>query len=82
MEDVFARNKYNQEARDKMDDSDFAGPHQSFPIKDQEDVDNAARLIGHADDPEAVKHKIIAIAKRKGLSIPKAWQEEDGKGSE
>jgi hypothetical protein len=81
--DAFYRNKYKQSDRDKMDASDFAGPSESFPIVDQDDVDNAARLIGHAANPDAVKAKIIAIAKRKGLSIPKAWQEEGGSsGSE
>ena len=62
--------------RDKVADADFAGPSRSFPIRNQTDVDNAARLIGHADDPEAVKRRIIAIAKRKGLSIPDAWKDE------
>ncbi|SRR5579871_2055748 len=67
---------YSQKDRGKMDPDDFAGPHRSFPIMSQADVDNAARLIGHADDPEAVKRKIIAIAKRKGFKIPDAWQKE------
>lgn len=61
--------------RDAVPDEDFAGPHQSFPIRNQHDVDSAARLIGHADNPDAVKAKIIEIAKRKGLSIPDAWQD-------
>jgi hypothetical protein len=64
----------SQKERDTVPDEDFAGPHQSFPIRNQGDVDSAARLIGHADDPEAVKSKIIAIAKKKGLSIPDSWQ--------
>lgn len=69
--------KWDTEARERLSKEapeDFAGPHQSFPIRSQEDVDHAARLIGHADDPEAVKGKIIAIAKRKGLSIPDSWK--------
>lgn len=66
----------SQKERDAVPDEDFAGPHQSFPIRNQGDVDNAAHLIGHADDPESVKRKIIAIAKRKGLSIPDSWQED------
>lgn len=69
---------YSQKARDKMPDSDFAGPHQSFPIRTQQDVYNAARLIGHADDPATVKAAIIRIAKRKGFKIPDSWQS-DGK---
>lgn len=72
--DVYNRD-WPKAKRDALDESDFAGPHQSFPIKTQADVDSAAKLIGHADDPEAVKARIKAIAKRKGLSIPEAWKE-------
>ncbi len=63
-----------QSERDAMPATDFAGPDQSFPIKTQADVDAAKRLIGKAKDPEAVKAKIIAIAKRKGLTVPDAWK--------
>lgn len=77
---------YSQKDRDAMDASDFAGPHQSFPIKTQQDVYNAARLIGHADNPAAVKARIKAIAKRKGFKLPDSWQDEednaDGKPKE
>lgn len=64
-----------QGKRDKLDDKDFAGPGQSYPIATQADVDSAAKLVGKAADPAAVKKRIIAIAKRKGLSIPDAWKE-------
>jgi hypothetical protein len=67
---------YSAKERREMPESDFAGPHRSFPIKTQEDVDNAARLIGHAKDPEAVKRRIIEIARRKGFKIPESWQKE------
>ncbi len=63
-----------QSERDEMDASDFAGPDESFPIKTQADVDAAKRLIGKAKDPDAVKARIKAIATRKGLTIPDAWQ--------
>ena len=63
-----------QSERDKMDDSDFAGPGTSFPIKTQADLDAASHLIGKAANPDAVKAKAIKIAKRKGLTLPKAWQ--------
>jgi len=69
--------KWNQSARDalaKEAPEDFAGPHQSFPIKSQEDVDHAARLIGHADNPDLVKSKIKTIAERKGLALPDSWK--------
>lgn len=61
--------------RDKLSNKDFAGPNQSFPIQDQTDVDSAAKLIGHAQDPAGVKSRIVSIAKRKGLNIPDAWKE-------
>ena len=63
-----------QSERDEMSASDFAGPDESFPIKTQADVDAAKRLIGKAANPDAVKAKIIFIAKRKGLTVPAAWQ--------
>jgi hypothetical protein len=68
---------YSAKERREMPESDFAGPHRSFPIRTQEDVDNAARLIGHAKDPEAVKRRIIEIARRKGFKIPEKWQKEE-----
>ena len=66
-----------QEQRDETPHDDFAGPSQSFPIRNQSDVDAAAHLIGHAADPDAVKRKAIAIAKRLGLTLPAAWQKKD-----
>ena len=66
--------------RDAIDEEDFAGPHHSFPINSQEHLDAAAKLIGHADDPAAVKRKAISIAKRKGLKLPESWQEDEDKG--
>lgn len=52
----------------------FAGPHNSFPINSQKRVYSAARLLGHAADPAAVKAAIIRIARRKGYNLPKSWQ--------
>lgn len=65
-----------QKERDSYDAEDFAGPDRSFPITSQAQLDAAAHLIGHAADPAAVKAKAIAIAKRKGFTLPKAWQED------
>jgi hypothetical protein len=62
------------EERAKVPEEDFAGPHRSFPIRNQQDVHDAAALIGKAEDPEAVKREAIRIAKRKGLTIPQAWK--------
>lgn len=65
--------------RDELDKSDFAGPHESYPIKSQADVDAAAKLVGHADNPDAVKARIKEIAKRKGLKLPESWTTNVGK---
>jgi hypothetical protein len=70
-----------QSKRDKTPKEDFAGPNESFPIQDQADVNAAAKLIGHAKDPAAVKARIIAIAKRKGLKIPESWQHDSSHNS-
>ena len=72
----------SQKERDAIDESDFAGPGRSFPIDSQEHLDAAAKLIGHADDPEAVKRKAIAIAKRKGFTLPDSWEEDEGEKSD
>jgi hypothetical protein len=67
----------NKAERDKRPNADFGDPkNRLYPIVDQDDVDSAAHLIGKADDPEVVKRRIIAIAKRKGLKIPDAWKED------
>lgn len=62
-----------RQAYHKEHPENFAGPDMSFPIKDGSDVEDAWNLAGHADDPEAVRAKIKAIAKRLGLqdSLPK-----------
>lgn len=63
--------------REAIDDEDFAGPDHSFPIDTQAHLDAAEHLIGHAADPAAVKQKAIAIAKRKGFTLPKSWQDDE-----
>jgi ribosomal protein L37AE/L43A len=73
----FDRNVGGGVDRDKIPAEDFAGPNRSYPIVTPQDVADAAGLIGHADNPDAVKAKIISIAKRKGAAfvakLPKAW---------
>lgn len=62
--------------RDKLPAADFADEaHRLFPILDSEDVEKAAHLVGKAANPAAVKKKIIAIAKKKNLSLPTAWKD-------
>lgn len=66
--------------RDKLPESDFAGPNRTYPIVTPGDVSDAGSLIGHADDPEAVKRRIMAIAHRKGpefaAEIPDSWKKD------
>lgn len=78
-QEEIARRYYSQKERDSMDESDFCGPHQTYPVKTAEDVKNAARLIGHADNPDAVKRCVIGKAKAHGWSLPESWQEEEDK---
>ncbi|HEY8311982.1 MAG TPA: hypothetical protein VIG47_15565 [Gemmatimonadaceae bacterium] len=61
--DAAARAKYKKEHPEN-----FAGPGDSYPIKDSEDVRSAWNLAGHAKFPDAVRREIIKIAKRLGLS--------------
>jgi len=69
--------KWTQKMRDKLSDEDFAGPHQSFPIKTQEDLEAAVHSMGRAGGSiSAIKAGIKRIAKRKGLKLPEAWQKE------
>jgi HK97 family phage prohead protease len=60
--------------REKIPDSIFCGPNKTYPIEDQGDVDSAARLIGKADNPDAVKACVIRKAKAHGWTIPAAWE--------
>lgn len=61
----------------------FAGPGNTFPIADSSDVADAWGLAGKAADPDAVRRKIIAIAKKHGwlAAMPEtaqAWAKENG----
>ncbi len=56
--------------RDKLPEADFAGPNRTYPIVTQQDVTDAMELSGKAADPAAVKARIGAIARRKGLTPP------------
>lgn len=68
---------YNAADRAKIPDADFAGPDRTFPIEEPKDISDAADLVGHADDPTAVKARIVEIAKRKGkeyaAKLPEGW---------
>src|SRR6266699_4996990 len=77
-----ARRYYSDKERESMDESDFCGPHKSFPIKTQEDVDSSAHLIGHAEDEGAVKACVIGKAHSHGWTLPESWQEDNNKEKE
>lgn len=74
--DVKAQRTFGGKDREDVPDESFAGPNRTFPVMTAQDVRDAARLIGKADDPESVKRRIIAIAKRKGFTdaIPEGWE--------
>lgn len=73
---------YTQKDRSTIPAGDFGEPPEGYPIVTQKDVDDAARLIGQAADPERVKARIITIARAKGFTIPEDWkqgvEDEDG----
>lgn len=52
----------------KAHPENFAGPGLSYPIKDASDVKAAWNLAGRAANPDAVRQKIKAIARRLGLT--------------
>lgn len=52
----------------------FAGPHNSFPIRNQSDVLHAAQRLHNAKgDQASIKSRIIAIARAHGYKLPKSW---------
>lgn len=75
-QETLARRYYSDKERQSMSADQFCGPHRSFPITSAADVSNAAHLIGHADDPGAVKACIIRKAKANGWSLPDNWKED------
>ena len=77
--------KWTQEERDKLAKGEikgeFAGPDQSFPIAGPEDVGDAWKLSGHAENPDQIRLNIIRIAKKYGWvsALPKSarqWAKE------
>ena len=76
--EAIARRYYSQKEREGMSAGSFCGPHKSFPITNQADVNNAAHLVGHADNPDAVKACIKRKAKANGWKLPDSWTSDDG----
>lgn len=59
--------------RDAVGEGD-AMPGGRFPIENQGDLDNAVHLIGQADDQDAVRSHIRAMAKKHGLKLPESME--------
>ena len=64
----------SQAQRNALTPDKFCGQNRTFPILDQNDVDSAARLIGHAPNPAKVKACIIAKCQKNGWKIPDDWK--------
>jgi hypothetical protein len=65
--------------RDRIPDEDFAGPDRSFPIVTPADVSDAVHSLGRTKhDRDAIKRRIIEIARRKGpefeAELPESWK--------
>lgn len=62
--------KLKTKTRDKLPDSDFAGPNRSFPITDKDHFEAALRDVGRLpkDQQAAVRRKILEIGRRKGYT--------------
>ena len=68
--------KYKQADRDQMAKSGQAMPDGSYPIADEEDLDNAIHAVGRGGaDHDSIRAHIIKRAKALGLSskIPDNW---------
>jgi hypothetical protein len=60
--------------RESAPESIFCGPHRSFPVADQADVDNAVSSLGRAGGSTApIKSCIIRRANANNWTLPKAW---------
>jgi len=57
----------------------FAGPDDTFPLKDASDVDDAYRLAGHAANPDQVRANIIRWAKDNGhaAALPETAKDDE-----
>jgi hypothetical protein len=63
-----------------MPEDDFADPSErKYPIKDQNHLEAACKLVGRApkEKQDSIKKRIRIIAKRKGLNLPKSWNKDN-----
>lgn len=76
--DYYAEAYISKKERDEIPAEDYAWPEaKKYPIRTQEEVDAAARLIGRAPKSKqaSIKRRIISIAKRKGFKLPESYSE-------
>lgn len=74
--DIFNKDKYNKADRDRMAKNGQAMPDGSYPIADEEDLDNAIKLAGNGNSSKSAIHKHIvkrAGALGKSSKIPDNW---------
>lgn len=75
-ETILNADKYKQDDRDKMAKSGAAMPDGSYPIADEQDLDNAIHAVGRGGaDHNAIRKHVIKRADALGLSskIPDNW---------
>jgi len=76
--------KYDTDDRKRMASEGTAMPDGSYPIADEEDLDNAIHAVGRGGaDHDAIRKHIIKRAKALGLSerIPDNWNSDGSLGS-
>lgn len=76
-----AQFRYESEAeRDAIPAEDFGDPaNKLFPVRTQQELRQAYEELAHAEDPTAVKARILEIAARKGLKVePSPWYSTEG----
>lgn len=71
----YAKRNFTQAERDSAANTGAALPDGSFPIKSRGDLENAIRLVGHANDPAKAKAHIIARARSLDATsaLPSDW---------
>ena len=76
--DLALKRMYDEDTRKTMAEAGEALPDGSFPIKDEEDLQNAIQAFGRAGDKAAAKAHIMKRAKELGKEdmIPEGWGSE------
>lgn len=70
---LFEKRFFSAARRRKLTQTGDAMPGGRYPIKNQKDLNNAARLSGHSSDQAMVRAHIRAEAAKHGLSLPNSY---------